>query len=211
MSVSKEGVLLVVSGPSGVGKGTLIDEVLKHQPSVRKSVSCTTRAPRAGEREGEDYYFVTADEFARMREAGELLEWAAVHQDLLYGTPREPVEAALAEGQDIVLEIDYQGARSVREQLGNAAVLVFVAPPSWQVLMDRLRGRDTESEEAVTKRVASAQTELANIGMFDYIIINDTIKGAASELEAILIAERNTLSRCDWEQLQQHLLEEAGQ
>ncbi len=204
-------MLLVVSGPSGVGKGTVIGRLLQRRPDMRKSVSCTTRPPRAGEREGEDYFFVSPQQFARMRRAGELLEWAVVHGDLLYGTPRGPVEQALADGQDIVLEIDYQGAQAVRRQLGDEAVLVFVAPPCWQALVDRLRGRNTESEEAVTKRIASAVTELSHMGMYDYIIVNDDIQQAADELEAIVVAERANVNRWDWRQLQQRLLSEAGE
>ena len=201
-------MLLVVSGPSGVGKGTVIARLLERQPEVLRSVSCTTRQSRPGEEDGRDYSFVTADEFARMVAAGEFLEYARVHQDLWYGTPREAVEEALASGTDMTLEIDFQGARSVREKLGRRAVLVFVAPPSWDDLKRRLAGRSTESEDATEKRLASARREFQHIGMFEYVVVNDELETAVDELEAILAAERCRLERTDWERLQSELLEE---
>lgn len=203
------GVLLVVAGPSGVGKGTMIRRLLQRYPRVRLSVSCTTRQPRPGEVNGRDYWFVSGEEFQRMRDAGELLEWAVVHQDIWYGTPRAPVEEAMARGEDIILEIDYQGARSVRRLMGDQAALVFVAPPSWQALIDRLRGRHTEAPEDLAKRLASARREIAHMDMFDYVIINDDLDGAVRELEAILVAERHRTPRLDWQELQQRLLAEA--
>ena len=202
-------MLLVVSGPSGVGKGTVIERLLERQPEVIKSVSCTTREPRPGEADGRDYSFVTADEFARMVAAGEFLEYARVHQDLWYGTPRGAVEQALASGTDITLEIDFQGARSVREKLGRRAALVFVAPPSWDELKRRLAERSTEAEDATAKRLASARREFEHIGMFEYVVVNDDLETAVDELEGILTAERCRLERADWERLQSELLEES--
>lgn len=209
--MTKQGVLLVVSGPSGVGKGAIIAELLRRHPEVHKSVSCTTRAPRPGEVEGDDYFFVTPAKFHELREQEGLLEWAVVHQDLQYGTPREPVEASLTQGQDIILEIDYQGARSVRELMGDRASLVFVAPPRWQDLVSRLRGRSTEDEEATGKRLASAIHELAHVELFEYLIINDDLEVAVTELQAILLAERQRLDRLDWRPLVERLREEASQ
>jgi guanylate kinase len=209
--VVKEGVLLVVSGPSGVGKGAVIGELLSRHPEVQKSVSCTTRNPRPGEVEGRDYFFVTATDFAQLREDEGLLEWAVVHQDLQYGTPRQPVEEALAQGKDIILEIDYQGARSVRQIMGERAALVFVAPPRWDSLVSRLRGRSTEDEEATCKRLASAIHELAHVELFEYLIINDDLQVAVGELEAILLAERQRLDRMDWKPFVEGLRKEASQ
>ncbi|MEN6640802.1 MAG: guanylate kinase [Armatimonadia bacterium] len=206
----KQGVLLVVAGPSGVGKGTIINRIIERNPEVRCSVSCTTRAPRPGEVDGQDYYFVTVDEFHRMREQGELLEWALVHQDLLYGTPRKPVEEALERAEDLILEIDYQGARSLRQALGDRATLVFVAPPRWQDLVDRLHGRSTEDDEATKKRLGSAIHEFAHVELFEYLIINEDLEQAVSQLEAILKSERQRLKRLNWEPFIEGLLRDAG-
>ncbi len=201
----KSGVLLVVSGPSGVGKGTVIERVLARHSEVARSVSCTTRQPRPGEQDGREYRFVSLQEFRRMIAAGELLEYARVHQDLWYGTPRGPVEAALASGTDITLEIDYQGARSVRQLMGGRAALVFIAPPSWEELVRRLQGRSTESEDATARRLDSARKEFKHIGMFEYIVVNDDLDDAVTQLEAILEAERCRLNRTQWRQLQARL------
>ncbi len=211
MQLSRRGILLVVSGPSGVGKGTLIKGVRVKYPAIRLSVSCTTRDSRPGEREGEDYFFVSLDEFARMREAGELLEWAEVYPGLNYGTPRGPVEEALARGEDIVLEIDDQGARQVRRVMGERAVLVFVAPPSFAELHRRLADRGTESPEQLRARLTTARTEIANLGAYDYVIVNDQIEPATQRLEAVLLAEQSAPRAVDWEALRSALLAEADQ
>ena len=208
--MKRQGLLLVVSGPSGVGKGTIIRELMARHEDLVKSVSCTTRSPRPGERDGEDYRFVSATEFARMRDDGEFLEWATVHGDLLYGTPKAPVEQALAQGQDIVLEIDYQGATSVRAELGGHAVLVFVAPPSWAALRSRLAGRATESEADVQERLTTASREMANMWVFEYVVVNATIPQAVVDLEAILLGERQRLKRNDWRSLRDEILGSAG-
>ncbi|MCX7600276.1 MAG: guanylate kinase [Armatimonadetes bacterium] len=203
------GLLLVVSGPSGVGKGTLIAGVLARHPEVRVSVSCTTRAPRRGEVNGRDYHFVTLEEFQRLRDAGELLEWAQIHGDLYYGTPRRPVEEALARGEDMILEIDYQGARAVRTILGDRSVLVFVAPPTWGTLLERLQMRHTERPEEVAARLESAGREIANMGLYDYVVVNDDLQRATDELEAVLLAERCTARRFDWRTFRDRLLADA--
>lgn len=207
--MNREGILLVVSGPSGVGKGTVIRGLMSRDTELVKSVSCTTRRPRPGEQDGQDYHFVSMADFARMRDAGELLEWATVHHDISYGTPKAPVEAALAAGKDIILEIDYQGARSIRQELAGKAVLVFIAPPSWRDLHSRLRGRETEAARDVQKRLRTAIRELANIDLFQYVIGNETVEQAVDELEAILAAERQRLTRNDWRGLQKDLLRDA--
>lgn len=201
------GILLVVAGPSGVGKGTLISALRKRHPEIEWSISCTTRDPRPGEIDGEDYHFVSKEQFRRMIRDGALLEWAVVHGDDFYGTPREPVETALAEGRDIVVEIDYQGARSMRQALPEA-VLVFVAPPSVKALRERLDGRNTEADDAVRRRLRSARTEFSHMGMFEYLIVNDELGPAIDALEAIYLAERQKTTRADWTQLQADLLKD---
>ncbi len=206
---ARQGLLLVVAGPSGVGKGTLIRGLMQRHRELVLSVSVTTRPPRPGEVHGRDYYFVSVDEFIRMRESGELLEWAIVHEDLFYGTPRQPVIDAIRQGRDMVLEIDYQGARSVRALLPHHSVLVFIAPPSWQALIERLEKRHTERPEEVQKRLRSARREIANIDMFQYVVVNDVVERAVDELEAILIAERCRLARMDWRALSEELLRQA--
>jgi guanylate kinase len=209
MEIARRGILLVVSGPSGVGKGTLIKGVLAKYPQLRLSVSCTTRGPRPGEREGVEYFFVTAEEFDRRREAEELLEWAQVYPGLNYGTPRGPVEAALARGEDMILEIDDQGARSVRTIMGERSVLIFVAPPSFGELHRRLSDRQTESAEQLRDRLITARAEIADMGAYDYVIVNDEIEPATARLEAVLLAEQAAQAAVDWEGLQVALLEEA--
>ena len=210
MNDARPGILLVVSGPSGVGKGTIIKALLESNPEIEVSVSCTTRETRAGDQDGVDYYFVSEARFEEMGESGQLLEWARVHDHHSYGTPRAPVEAALARGRSVVLEIDYQGAKSVHEQLGDQAVLVFVAPPSWPALLERLEKRHTESPEAIAERLVSARQEISNMNMYKYVIINDTVGQATAELRAILVAEQQTTARFDWRRLRNRLLEQAG-
>ena len=211
MSETASGILLVVSGPSGVGKGTLITALRESNPNIELSVSCTTREPRAGEEDEKDYHFVSEAEFDRLRKSGQLLEWAQVHNQDSYGTLRQPAEEALAAGRTMVLEIDYQGAKSVREQLGERAVLVFVAPPSWQALIDRLAKRRTESAEALKVRLASARREIGNMEMYDYVILNDELGEAVAALRAILKAEQHAITWFDWQQLQQALLDQADE
>jgi guanylate kinase len=178
----------VVSGPSGVGKGTVVKRLLERHPELLASVSVTTRAPRHGERDGVDYRFVSDERFDEMVDRGELLEWAHVvgHRS---GTPGEPVERALAEGRDVVLEIDVQGARQVRERVPDA-VLIFLAPPSMEELERRLRSRGTEDEERLALRLATAREEMGERPRFDHVIVNDRVEEATSQVEAILQASR---------------------
>lgn len=211
MADSGRGILLVVSGPSGVGKGTVISGLMERYPDVELSVSCTTRLRRPGEVDGENYHFVSDGEFEQMRRSGQLLEWAQVHDRHFYGTSRQPVEQAVAAGRTLVLEIDYQGAKSVREQLGDQAVLVFIAPPSWQALIERLRKRHTESEQAIAERLASAREEIENMGMYDYVVVNDEVAEAVQQLSGILLAEQQTIERFDWRRLRDELLAQADE
>jgi guanylate kinase len=180
------GRLVVLSGPSGVGKGTVVAQVRRDFGHIWVSVSCTTRPPRPGERDGVEYRFVTSARFEQMVATGELLEHAtfAGHQ---YGTPRRPVEEHLAAGIPSLLEIELQGARQVRAAMPDA-LLVFLAPPSWAELERRLRGRGTEAPDVVARRLERAQVELAAESEFDAVIVNDEVRHAAAELVRLVEA-----------------------
>jgi guanylate kinase len=173
--------LVVLAGPTAVGKGTVASYIRRHHPEVRLSVSATTRPPRPGEVEGEHYYFVDDAEFDRMVEAGELLEWATVHNAFRYGTPRRPVEEAIAAGNSVLLEIDIQGARSVRRAMPEAT-LVFLLPPTWEELVRRLVGRGTESPAEQQRRLETAKVELAAVEEFDHQVVNVDVGEAAQKV-----------------------------
>ena len=177
----RPGRLTVLAGPTAVGKGTVAADIRRRYPQVWLSVSVTTRPPRTGEIDGVHYHFVDPAGFDRMVEAGELLEWAVVHGAHRYGTPRRPVEAALAEGRPALLEIDLQGARQVRRTMSDA-FFVFLAPPSWDEMVRRLVGRGTESPEERARRLDTARDELAAETEFDVTIVNDDVQRAADEL-----------------------------
>jgi guanylate kinase len=180
--------LVVLAGPTAVGKGTVAAEVRDTHPEVWISVSATTRRPRPGEEDGVHYWFVADEEFDRMIADGELLEWALVHQSARYGTPRRPVERALAEGRPAMLEIDLQGARQVRETMPEA-LFVFLKPPSWDELVRRLVGRGTESAEERALRLDTARLELAAEAEFDVTIVNHEVHAAADELVALMMLD----------------------
>lgn len=173
--------LVVLAGPTAVGKGTVASYIRRHHPDVRLSVSATTRAPRPGEVEGESYYFVDDAEFDRMVEAGELLEWATVHNAFRYGTPRRVVDEAIAAGNSVLLEIDIQGARSVRRAMPEAT-LVFLLPPTWDELVRRLVGRGTESPSEQQRRLETAKVELAAVDEFDHQVVNHEVGEAAQKV-----------------------------
>jgi guanylate kinase len=173
--------LVVLSGPSGVGKGSVVSVLRGLRPDVWPSVSVTTRAPRPGEIEGTHYHFVDGETFARMADAGELLEHATFTGNS-YGTPRAPVEERLARGLPTLLEIELQGARQVRASLGERALLVFLAPPSWEELERRLVGRGTEDPEVVRRRLDKGRVEMEARDEFDAVIVNDDVERAARDL-----------------------------
>ncbi|MEB3351461.1 MAG: guanylate kinase [Cyanobacteriota bacterium] len=173
--------LTVITGPSGVGKGTLVNRLLQRHPRLWLSVSATTRPARAGERDGEQYFFLDRADFEARVAGGGLLEWAAFAGNL-YGTPREPVERQLAAGRPVLLEIELEGARQVRRSF-PAGQQLFVAPPSFDELERRIRGRGTDSEEAIGRRLARAREELAASDEFDAVIVNDNLELALGELE----------------------------
>ncbi len=178
--------LTVLAGPTAVGKGTVAAYVRERHPEIWISVSVTTRAPRPGEVDGEHYWFVDDAEFDRMVAGGALLEWAVVHKRARYGTPRAPVEAALAAGRPALLEIDLQGARQVRQTMPEA-LFVFLKPPSWEELVSRLVGRGTESEEERTRRLETAVEELAAEPEFDVTVVNREVHAAGEELVALMV------------------------
>ena len=185
------GTLFVVSSPSGGGKGTIIRHVLDVLENLSYSVSYTTRAPRLGEVDGREYFFVTRDVFEGMVAAGEFLEWACVHGNY-YGTAKNQILAETAAGSDIILEVDVQGAASVRQLLMDS-VSIFILPPSYEVLRQRLLARGTDTPEALEVRLRNAPEELKQYCAFDYVIINDEVERAAGQLASIIEAER---ARC---------------
>jgi guanylate kinase len=187
------GTLFIVAAPSGAGKTTLVSGLLAQDAGVRLSVSYTTRAPRAGEVNGQHYHFVDVATFKAMAGRGEFLEWAEVHGNY-YGTSRVWLEAQMNSGTDILLEIDWQGAQQVRKVFPDA-VGVFILPPSIEELERRLRGRGTDSEEVIARRVLAAQGEMRHVGEFDYVIINQNLPVALDELVSVVRASRLRYAR----------------
>jgi guanylate kinase len=184
--------LIVLAGPTAVGKGTVAAYIKEHHPEIHLSVSATTRPPRPGEVDGEHYFFVDDTGFDRLIESGALLEHATVHNKYRYGTPREPIQRALAEGKTVLLEIDLQGARQVLEA-EPSAMLVFLLPPSWDELVQRLVGRGTEDAEERARRLRTARTELAAQNEFDYHVVNDDVASAAREVVELVQAPARSL------------------
>jgi guanylate kinase len=195
-SLAARGRLIVVSSPSGGGKGTLIRRVLKEMPNLGYSVSYTTRRARTGEVHGQHYFFVEPETFMAMVGEGDFLEWATVHGNL-YGTARSQVEHELSEGRDILLEVDVQGAASVRAQVKNA-VSIFILPPSFEVLRARLTARGSERPDDLSLRLNNARTEVEHYREFDYVLINDEVERAARLLASIIYAERARRERQEY-------------
>ncbi len=188
------GSLFVISAPSGAGKTTLLKMVLQNLSGLAFSVSHTTRPKRPGEIDGRDYHFVSHDEFLRLQSAGGFLEWAEVHGNL-YGTGRAQVEHAMAQGLDILLDIDVQGARQVREARVEHTWLLFIAPPDMAELERRLTGRGTDAAEVIALRLANARREMSSMDLYDFVVVNDMIERAADTIRAIIIAERSRTRR----------------
>lgn len=188
-----QGVLLVLSGPSGAGKGTICEQLRNKRKNLAYSVSATTRAPRKGEVDGRDYFFVTIEKFKEMIANNELLEYAEIYGNY-YGTPRSYVMSILDEGRDVVLEIDPQGALQVKESFPDA-VFVFVVPPSLDELSKRIYKRGTDSEEVIKRRLSAATSELAYASKYDYIVVNDEVEKATNKVSNIIDAERNRAVR----------------
>ena len=197
MKEQRNGLLLVVSGPSGVGKGTLVKALMERNDRIKMSVSATTRQPRDGELEGVHYFFKTEEEFKAMVDRGEFLEYIHVFGSKYYGTPRSFVEQNLANGYDVILEIDVQGAMKVKQAFPDA-VLMFITAPSMSEIKSRLIGRGTETMEQVEKRFATAFEEIKMIPEYDYVIVNDVVNVAVHHMEAILESERCRVSRSNY-------------
>jgi len=185
---SSRGLLFVISGPSGVGKGTLREKVFNIFSDLKYSVSVNTRPPRKGEIEGKDYYFVTVDEFKKRIKENKFIEWAIVHRDYK-GTPRKFLIEELQKGTDVLLELDVQGAMQVKEKFPDG-IFIFIAPPTWKDLEDRLRKRNTEEEKSLEKRLKDAHIEMKFKKNYNYLVVNDDIKTALKKLESIIITER---------------------
>ena len=188
--MTRKGLLLILSSPSGAGKSTLARRLMDWDPTLRFSVSATTRAPRPGEQDGREYYFKTRPEFEAMVDSGEMLEHAEVFGNL-YGSPKGPVENAMAEGRDTLFDIDWQGGQQIRSSsLARDVVSIFVLPPSIAELDRRLRGRAQDSEEVIAGRMAKSRDEISHWAEYDYVIVNRDIDAAFDELVTILKAER---------------------
>ncbi len=188
------GKLFVISAPSGTGKTTILKKVMAENRGLAFSVSHTTRSPRAGEINGLDYYFVTNDDFREMITQDAFLEWAQVH-DNFYGTSRGEVEKELEKGRDVVLDIDIQGARLIREKTGGDCCSVFIAPPSSEELRERLGGRGSESEKSLKIRLENSLEEMKDADRYDYLIVNDRLEEAVRVMTAIILAERSRQRR----------------
>lgn len=192
--ITKRGLLLVLSSPSGAGKSTLSRSLLEKDDNISMSVSMTTREPRPGEVDGVHYNFTSQDEFDALVAADGFLEYATVFENS-YGTPAEPVEAALRNGKDVLFDIDWQGTQQLNQRVGADLVRIFILPPSKEELLNRLKSRAQDSDEVVAKRMAKANSEISHWAEYDYVIINDDLKAAEAELFTILNAERMKRAR----------------
>lgn len=183
-----QGNVIIVAAPSGGGKSSLVNALLKEDPDIQLSVSCTTRPARPGEQDAEHYYFIDVARFEELKDTDELLEWANVHGNY-YGTPAQPIKDLLATGKDVILEIDWQGARQVRKFFPQA-IGIFILPPSIEVLEERLRNRGQDSDSVIARRLLAAGGEMAHVSEFQYVIINQDFNTALNDLKAIVHASR---------------------
>lgn len=193
-TIPRRGLCLVLAAPSGAGKSAITGQLLAADPSLTLSISVTTRAPRPYEQDGVHYHFRTQDEFDAMVQSGALLEWAGVF-GRSYGSPRAPVEAALAAGRDVVFDIDWQGYRQVRQSLPGDVVGLFIMPPSLVELEARLRARASDSEAEIRRRMATAEAEISHVREFDYVLVNHTLAEAVAQTQAVLTAARLAMPR----------------
>jgi guanylate kinase len=189
----KKGLLIVLSGPSGAGKGTIAKALLKNENNIKLSISTTTRKPRVGETDGKNYFFTTVDKFKNLIEEDKLLEWAKVY-DNYYGTPKDFVLKNIEEGFDVILEIDIQGALKVKDKFPEG-VFVFILPPSMEELKNRIKKRGTETEEEILKRFKCAYEEINFVSRYNYVVINDDVNNAVEKIKAIIVAEKCRVDR----------------
>lgn len=187
--MKRKGLLIILSSPSGAGKSTLARRLMEWDPSLSFSVSATTRAPRSGEIDGKDYYFRSREEFEAMVAKGEMLEHAEVFGNL-YGSPRSPVEAAMAEGRDTIFDIDWQGGQQVKQAMGQEVISIFILPPSIPELERRLRSRGQDSDDVIEGRMAKSEAEISHWAEYDYVLINEDVERTEADLKTILSAER---------------------
>ena len=193
----RRGLMVVLSSPSGAGKTTLTRRLLAENPNMTMSVSATTRSPRSGEKEGEDYFFVNKTQFAELEEKGEFLEHAKVF-DNHYGTPRGPVEDALMRGQDVIFDIDWQGAQQLTQAAPYDLVKIFILPPNMRELEKRLRTRAQDSDAVIAKRMSKSEAEISHWAEYDYVIVNENVETALLELKTIVASERLRSRRQMW-------------
>lgn len=193
LSKKKKGLLIVLSGPSGAGKGTICKALMEKEKNLKLSISATTRQPRSGEIEGKNYFFKSEEDFEKMIENDSFLEWAKVYGHY-YGTPKDFVLKNLEEGNDVVLEIDIQGALKIKEKFPEG-VFIFILPPSMEELKNRIKKRGTETEEEIIKRFKSAYEELNYVSRYNYVVINDSVEEAVEKIRAIIIAEKCRVDR----------------
>ncbi len=193
----RRGLMIVLSSPSGAGKTTMTRRLLAQDSAIAMSVSVTTRQPRPGERDGEDYYFITKEKFGELEADGQLLEHARVF-DNYYGTPRGPVEEALSQGKDIVFDIDWQGAQQLAEASADDLVKIFILPPNMRELEQRLRSRAQDSDDVIARRMSKSEAEISHWAEYDYVLVNENIDRAMGELLSIVTAERMRRKRQPW-------------
>lgn len=193
--IKNEGQLIVISGPSGCGKDTVVKEVLKTNDKAWLSVSCTSRKPRPGEINGKDYYFLTKEEFEQKIKEGNFLEYAQ-YTDNYYGTPKDIIKEKLDQGIDVILVIEIQGALKIKEMLEDT-IFIFILPPTMRELKRRLEGRNTETKEKITKRFQTAYKELNEVAKYNYVVVNDEVKEASDKINAILLSEKCRVDRIE--------------
>lgn len=196
IKTKNKGLLIVISGPSGAGKGTINGELLKRNSNLWMSTSMTTRAPRGNEQNGKEYFFVTKEEFEERIKNDQFLEYAIVHNEKYYGTPKDKIYDKLNSGIDVILEIDIQGALEIQNKISDA-LFIFIMPPSMKILKERLTNRGTESEDKILERFKTAYKEINEFAKYNYVVVNDEVENAVSKVEAIINAEKCRVDRIE--------------